>query len=178
VRGWNKTFTGGSKKEIDWIKDYESQEKLCHRYYQEKIYLLETLGALEKSLSLAQDDESSSYEGLDYNDLKTQLDNIAKDLFSERQKLVGLLSSKPRGAYIREFDVRRRRRDYQLKKHKKECRVRGGCCDRDCGCCSRRIEVPRTMVPSKEFDKKVHCSVDCGCCIRSRGFRSREAGKD
>lgn len=174
VRGWNKFWSENTVEEKNWIKSYEHEEKLCYRYYQDQAYLLETLGALEKSRSLAQDDGISSNEDRVYTDLKTQLDKTTKDLCSGRQQLADLLSSKPRGAYIREFDVHRRRRDYLLKKHKKECRVRGGCCDRDCGCCDHLREVPPTMPPSKEFGKKVHCSIDCGCCIRFRGFTSRE----
>lgn len=140
--------------------------------------MIETIGSIEKSLSFAQDDSISPGEALHYNKLKTQLDKVSKNLFSERQKLAGMLPVKPRGAYIREFDIHRSRRDYLLKKFETDCRVRGGGCDRDCGCCGRFTEVPPNMIPSKELGKKMHCPVDCACCVRARGFTSREVREE
>jgi len=42
-----------------------------------------------------------------------------------------------------------------------DCKARGGCCGRDCGCCSDHINKPGS--PG-------HCTVDCYCCEQARGF--------
>lgn len=45
-----------------------------------------------------------------------------------------------------------------------DCKARGGCCGRACGCCQTRHE--RTARP-KGFG---HCTPSCECCISERGF--------
>lgn len=45
-----------------------------------------------------------------------------------------------------------------------DCAGRGGCCGRDCNCCS-----PRLNIPGREFAAG-HCTTRCHCCEKSRGF--------
>ena len=45
-----------------------------------------------------------------------------------------------------------------------DCAGKGGCCGRECGCCSSR-----EMVPARRLGVG-HCTIECGCCIKSRGF--------
>jgi hypothetical protein len=44
-----------------------------------------------------------------------------------------------------------------------DCRGRGGCCGRDCGCCFK----PRSSVRNTGDG---HCTSKCGCCLQARGF--------
>ncbi|KAJ5443277.1 hypothetical protein N7445_004390 [Penicillium cf. griseofulvum] len=44
----------------------------------------------------------------------------------------------------------------------KDCAGRGGCCERDCGCCSNRTW--------RKFSVG-HCTVECSCCEKARGFK-------
>ncbi|CAG8892899.1 unnamed protein product [Penicillium egyptiacum] len=43
-----------------------------------------------------------------------------------------------------------------------DCVGRGGCCGRDCGCCSHRQSERKFAVG--------HCTVECSCCEKARGF--------
>ncbi|KAJ5628997.1 hypothetical protein N7490_011225 [Penicillium lividum] len=45
-----------------------------------------------------------------------------------------------------------------------KCVAQGGCCGRECGCCSKRhLDVTLRLVVG-------HCTANCQCCIRERGF--------
>jgi hypothetical protein len=53
-----------------------------------------------------------------------------------------------------------------------ECKSRGGCCGRDCGCC---LDAQRANSSAGALGVG-HCTLECGCCVRSRGFKlSKEA---
>lgn len=53
-----------------------------------------------------------------------------------------------------------------------DCKGRGGCCARECGCCEKRQATPG-------YTKGIgHCSVTCGCCIETRGFELTEQEED
>jgi hypothetical protein len=51
-----------------------------------------------------------------------------------------------------------------------DCKSRGGCCGRDCGCC---LDAQRANSSAGALGVG-HCTLDCGCCIRSRGFELSE----
>ncbi|KAJ5601146.1 hypothetical protein N7510_010680 [Penicillium lagena] len=46
---------------------------------------------------------------------------------------------------------------------REDCVGRGGCCGRNCGCCSNRQNILRKFAIG-------HCTVECSCCERARGF--------
>lgn len=47
-----------------------------------------------------------------------------------------------------------------------DCVNRGGCCNRDCGCC-----VSHERETSSLGGLGIgHCAVECGCCSKARGF--------
>lgn len=57
------------------------------------------------------------------------------------------------------------------------CQLRGGCCERQCGCCRKPRQTDKgktttwTDLVSGSTELATHCeALDCGCCIRSRGF--------
>ncbi|CRL28296.1 unnamed protein product [Penicillium camemberti] len=55
-----------------------------------------------------------------------------------------------------------------------DCKSRGGCCGRDCGCC---LDAQRANSSAGALGVG-HCTLECGCCIRSRGFElSKEREK-
>jgi hypothetical protein len=47
-----------------------------------------------------------------------------------------------------------------------DCKSRGGCCGRDCGCC---LDPQRTNSLAGALGAG-HCTLKCGCCSKSRGF--------
>lgn len=51
-----------------------------------------------------------------------------------------------------------------------DCKSRGGCCGRDCGCC---LDAQRANSSAGALGVG-HCTLECGCCIRSRGFELSE----
>jgi hypothetical protein len=51
-----------------------------------------------------------------------------------------------------------------------DCSEQGGCCIRECGCCSRRHL-------SKRKKGRGHCTLECWCCIGFRGFELPEEEK-
>jgi hypothetical protein len=51
-----------------------------------------------------------------------------------------------------------------------DCKSRGGCCGRDCGCC---LDAQRANSSAGTLGVG-HCTLQCGCCKRSRGFRLSE----
>ena len=46
------------------------------------------------------------------------------------------------------------------------CKSRGGCCGRNCGCC---LDPQRENGLAGEFGAG-NCTLQCGCCSKSRGF--------
>jgi hypothetical protein len=51
------------------------------------------------------------------------------------------------------------------KKAKLHCRMRGGCCTRNCGCCSKERRTNRPKVD--QLGQYIgHCTRNCGCCTR------------
>ena len=53
-----------------------------------------------------------------------------------------------------------------------DCKDRGGCCSRDCGCCSER------HLTSIDTQGLGHCTWDCSCCAYSRGFEFSAVEKE
>jgi hypothetical protein len=49
-----------------------------------------------------------------------------------------------------------------------DCKGRGGCCSRSCGCCEHRLRSQNTRRGIG------HCTVECWCCEVSRGFEMSE----
>lgn len=47
-----------------------------------------------------------------------------------------------------------------------DCKARGGCCSRDCGCCTDPERAKTSAGPLGIG----HCTLRCGCCKKSRGF--------
>lgn len=53
----------------------------------------------------------------------------------------------------------------------KDCKSRGGCCSRSCGCCARRHH---TSTRNRGIG---HCTLECGCCTSFQGFELTESEK-
>lgn len=53
-----------------------------------------------------------------------------------------------------------------------DCKSRGGCCGRACGCCAQR------HLSSNETKGIGHCTWDCYCCVYYRGFEFSKGEKE
>ncbi|KAL1968186.1 hypothetical protein VTN77DRAFT_2021 [Rasamsonia byssochlamydoides] len=173
MRSWNKMFTSrcsdnNTNKQRNWIKAYQTQECKGELLLQRAAYLKEEVEALHKAAAASQE-ELTPEQVQQLRAWENELTQLPQLYWLHRQELADLQARKPKGAWIREFDLLRRRKRHHWKKDRGYCQLRGGCCDRDCGCCER----PRkTFWPGKVAaeKKQTHCSVACGCCVRTRGF--------
>ncbi|KAL1980094.1 hypothetical protein VTN96DRAFT_4655 [Rasamsonia emersonii] len=170
TRSWNKAFTGSETKtqQKTWIQQYRTEESSCEHLLQRETYLKEEIDALQK---LPEKDLTTDEVAQKLRAREDELARIKQVYWLHRQKLGNLQSGKPQGgAWIREFDLQQKQRKTRhWKKDREACELRGGCCDRDCGCCERARKILRPEGKTME-KKKMHCSVACGCCVRSRGF--------
>lgn len=96
-------------------------------------------------------------------------------LWITKQRLFALHILRTDGPWIREYYSLRKRKTFG-EALRYECKLRGGCCERDCGCCSK----PRQASSSSGWQRKEaktpsHCTINCGCCIRNRGFHKPDA---
>lgn len=54
-----------------------------------------------------------------------------------------------------------------------DCKARGGCCGRDCGCC---LDYQRANSSGGVLGVG-HCTLKCGCCLKSRSFEPSGVSK-
>lgn len=109
--------------------------------------------------------------------LERQLAETRQQYWLHQQELIELETQKPRGPGVRHWEMLRRVENRQgksiaWKEASKKCAVRGGCCGRDCQCCSKPLK--EFLMPTGSRTKKSgiygHCTVECPCCIQFRGF--------
>jgi hypothetical protein len=129
---------------------------------QREIYLKEELSALSK------------LQGTQYftQDEKERIKRWQEELetFDERHWLhmrayYEALLNKPKGPWIRYWDISRKEYFYFSEEMVLRCKAKGGCCESDCGCCRRSLKTTRD-----HNGIRGHCTMECGCCIRRRGF--------
>ncbi|CAG8340514.1 unnamed protein product [Penicillium salamii] len=87
-------------------------------------------------------------------------------LYSEAEyKLYQAETKIPVGRMRSGYDELRQDTTWYLRKELVEdCKKRGGCCSRSCGCCENRHE---RAVRVKGLG---HCTTGCACCVSERGF--------
>lgn len=96
-------------------------------------------------------------------DLQEELLALSKEYWSLERLWWEIRSSFPEGTLTRGIDYWRSQPKWYM--HRvlwEDCIGRGGCCGRDCGCCSNR--------QSKHKFAAGHCTVECFCCEKARGF--------
>jgi hypothetical protein len=124
------------------------QKELCVK---EKIEDLRNRGALEKE-DLAEH-------------LYRELDSLTNDYWWLEREWWIFRSAFTTGPLTKAFELcRSNPRWYMHPFLREDCARRGGCCSRDCRCCSARAN------DSTHPLSHGHCTVECGCCRKARGF--------
>lgn len=124
-------------------------------------------------------------------DYEKKLSELHQAYWLHQVALGQLVSEKPKGPYIREWELKRRRKRGKMTlawvEEQKACAAKGGCCGRDSGCCEKLLGTyPEPTSPGLlrflKNKKKVkpiygHCSTYyCQCCVKSRGFSKLNPG--
>ncbi|RWQ92785.1 hypothetical protein C8Q69DRAFT_92116 [Paecilomyces variotii] len=97
---------------------------------------------------------------------KAKMASYNKRWWFLNQKYHSHLFNKPKGSYIREFDLYQNGYvSYTQEEVQRACKAIGGCCAYDCGCCYRERES------SRKPGLFMHCREGCICCQRRRNQR-------
>lgn len=96
-------------------------------------------------------------------DLQEELSTLSTEYWTLERRWWEIRSSYDDGPLTRGIDFwRSQPKWYMHQVLVEDCMGRGGCCGRDCGCCSHRQSERKFAVG--------HCTVECSCCERARGF--------
>ncbi|KAL1964576.1 hypothetical protein VTN77DRAFT_6873 [Rasamsonia byssochlamydoides] len=188
IRSLKKTCSSPTETatQKEWIRKYNMEELIgvailqCKNFVEEekRILLLkekeeEAPGEQKGSSSSARDGKLEEYE--------TKLFKLRQEYWLHQQALQELVDKKPRGAWIREWNLMRYRKRHNMTlawlEGSKACVLTGGCCGRACGCCEKPMRTYLAPSASRFNNKKKinniygHCNAQyCRCCVRSRGF--------
>ncbi|KAL1964185.1 hypothetical protein VTN77DRAFT_7273 [Rasamsonia byssochlamydoides] len=149
----------------EWIQEYDDEERRSFAILQREVRIAE-----EKRALLKADDKFAALKKCD-----EELIELREQYSVHRQALRRLAAEKPKGAWIRQWDLKRRRKRNHMTlawiEESKLCALGGGCCERGCGCCQRPLKT--VLEPNNSNKKKKtkriygHCTKECGCCIRA-----------
>lgn len=90
---------------------------------------------------------------------KNELKSLNEKYWTHHQKAWKLVADAPEGAVGRAFRTLRKNPNWHLNPWLREdCKGRGGCCGRDCGCCER------SRGGLRDFGSG-HCTSACHCCL-------------
>ena len=163
LRRLEDTFS--STKSLTYQFSYIFVRALFYEYalglVEREIYLQEEIAALEKQRtidSLTQDREEA------LNNWQKELQSLNPIWWHLERDFYGFTTYEPIGHWVYDF-YKNFGSAMASERAKRHCRMRGGCCARNCGCCShaRRTNRPRM----KELNQYVgHCTRNCGCCTR------------
>ncbi|CAP98747.1 Pc22g14590 [Penicillium rubens Wisconsin 54-1255] len=113
----------------------------------------------EKIEELAKEDTYATV----VQDLQEELSTLSKEYWTLERRWWEIRSSYCDGPLARGIEFwRSQPKWYMHRVLVEDCVGRGGCCGRDCGCCSHRQSERKFAVG--------HCTVECSCCERARGF--------
>jgi hypothetical protein len=166
----NMGFTCPSRvgPQLDWISKYRTQENKGSQLIQRETYLKEEIASLRKG-----DNLPSQEEELRRQSWEQEVEEINQLIWEHQQELRRLHQEKPRGAWIRAYEMFRKQKKKWWKAGREYCKLGGGCCSRNCGCCEMPRKTDRAM---KGEEENTHCTVACGCCVRNRGFYKMDLG--
>ncbi|KAB8261026.1 hypothetical protein BDV32DRAFT_158529 [Aspergillus pseudonomiae] len=97
--------------------------------------------------------------------IQKQLQDINREIWNVERGFESAFRLLPEGPFKRALDTSRRNNHFYTTKFcQTQCVSVGGCCGRECGCCTR----PRNPKRPYHFS---HCTAMCKCCEDARGFK-------
>lgn len=166
-RGWLFEYSKGLRIESKILETIIGLDILLRQFTQ-RIDWLERKMQTMKKIECTQDDLKilQKYEN-EVKDYKHTILEFEGKLYS----LETLLPERPLRRTYRK--IRQNPAWYLRKELIDDCKERGGCCGRGCGCCEHRH---RSQTRRNGIG---HCTIDCWCCGISRGLEitTEESGK-
>lgn len=156
---FEKWLASSSKKQaqIQWAYRHHAEQLTGVGICEREIYLKEEISSLEKEMKIAclPETEIQCLEAY-----KQELKGLDMEWWIHKRAMSDNLAYQPKGSCARRFV---HFQELRPEAARRLCRIRGGCCNFDCGCC----ETPRVCSRGTLL---THCSAQfCGCCIRRRG---------
>lgn len=156
-----------AKAQTDWLSEYRKEMRGGNKILQREMHLSAKISYLT---NLA--DEQGPLEPSQLNELHEcdqELKQLSRDYLQHQQRILDLENSKPPGRLVRDyFTIRHRRPGTLWKAERIQCRLRGGCCARECGCCEQWSAIRDPSGKSRHM----HCIGDCSCCERHRALNA------
>lgn len=152
-----------TRKQKEWLEKRFRESRKGWSILQREIYLKEEA---EARLKLSNIQQLTKEEATELSDWQKELETFDQKYWLHKRAWHTLTLEKPKGPLVRKWDAGNRREAILSPKNRLICIARGGCCERECGCCEQPIKTHR----EKEKGRIGHCTMECGCCIRSRGF--------
>lgn len=141
--------SANKENQLDWIAEFLANE-----------YKIICLIQYEEARRILDNHDRQYYNENTVEELKDDIEVLQRKYwYSIRDRYQHLLN-KPRGSYIRAFDLHLRGHlPYTQDKIQAACKALGGCCAYNCGCCYKARNTDRM----KDFS--IHCSALCSCCV-------------
>lgn len=152
--------------QYQWIRQHKAKIRVCKQLVQHEMHIVAQLLYIENladengSLTPSHEDQILKYEA--------ELKRINQEYMEYRQRITELESNKPPGRvasqHLHLYGHQPYSQAWNMETYR--CRVHGGCCARDCGCCERSF---RTIRDRRGGLRHIHCARRCSCCQRHRG---------
>lgn len=158
----------------NWISEHRQETRRANSIIQQETHIGTTYHHYEIQVQHESPPEPSTLKKLQKCDMELKLLNI--EYFQHLERMTELMKRKPPGRLVHRYTKDLRHKPKQLWNIERTyCRLRGGCCARDCGCCERSWHTIRD--PSGKI-RYMHCTGSCGCCTRHRGYSSSSVVDD
>lgn len=138
-----------TKIQVDWISEHRQEIRRANNIIQREIHVGATSHHYETQVQHESPPEPSTLKKLQKCDIELKLLNI--EYFQHLERMAELIKRKPPGQLVHRYTKCLRHKPKQLWNIERTyCRLRGGCCARDCGCCERSWHT--IWDPSGKFD--------------------------
>lgn len=166
-----------------WIRNWREERTKRDQLLQREIYLkeeLEKLGANIGKEHTSSEYASSNTEASSGREkvLKKDLDAISRKLWEHKQNCAKLVRElRDEGPMVAAYFFRERVDPGELSwESREQCLLKGGCCERDCGCCKEYRDTKSEDatdcwdIAQDTFDCLSHYTSQCRCCAEYRGY--------
>jgi len=148
-------------KQLDWITTYATEYQDALSMVENEIYLKEEKAAIEKARQIG---DITPNQELTLSEWQKELESMDLEWWHWERTHHRLAAKEPAGRWVRDFK-KNIGSAMASKEAQHYCKMRGGCCARNCGCCQRERKTNRPKTAQlKQY--MGHCTRKCGCCTR------------